>query len=128
MEKISAKPMLIGEVARHAGLTRDTVRFYERAGLIESSARAAGSRVYNQYAPEVVERLAFIRQSQKSGFTLREIKEFMDEWGTDFSTIPRDEVLSVMEAKLAQVEEKLRHLEELRTYLTVKLERLRAES
>lgn len=119
--------MLIGEVARKSGLTRDTVRFYERAGLISSGARAAGSRVYGEYAPEVVERLAFIKQSQVAGFTLREIKGHIDEWGSDIDAIPTGEVISALENKLVQVEEKLRHLEEMRAYLTAKLGRLRGD-
>ncbi len=127
MKKVEERPMLIGEVARRAGLTRDTVRFYERAGLISSGERLAGSRTYNEYAPEVVERLAFIRQSQSAGFTLREIKGHLDEWGHDIEAIPDAAIIEALEAKLAQVEEKLRHLEEVRAYLATKLARLKGE-
>ena len=125
MKNITERPMLIGEVARRSGLTRDTVRFYERQGLIASGERAAGSRVYNEYESAVIERLAFIRQSQSAGFTLREIKDVLDEWGVDIDAIPRAELVATLEAKFAQVEEKLRHLQEVRAYLATKLERLR---
>ena len=128
MECAAERPMLIGEVARRSGLTRDTVRFYERQNLIKSGERTAGSRVYNEYAPAVIERLAFIRQSQSAGFTLREIKDVLDEWGVDINAIPREELIAVLEAKFAQVEEKLRHLQEVRAYLAAKLERLHAET
>lgn len=94
--EILERPMLIGEGARRTGLTRDTVRFYERAGLISSGARAAGSRVYNEFAPAVVERLEFIRRSQSAGFTLREIKGFLDEWGDDLTAIPDAAVIAAM--------------------------------
>lgn len=118
--------MLIGEVAKRSGLTRDTVRFYERAGLIGSGTRQAGTRLYNVYTPETIERLAFIKGAQNIGFTLREIKYVMDEWGTDPDQFPRDESIPFLEEKLARTEEKLRQLEEVRDYLTAKLERLRA--
>lgn len=115
--------MLIGELAKKSGLTRDTVRFYERIGLIHSEDKQAGSRVYNDFAPEMVERLAFIKQGQVAGFTLGEIKSLMDEWGTDINKVPKDEVVRRVEAKLEQTEEKIRHLEEVRSYLKAKLAR-----
>jgi len=119
--------MLIGEVARKARLTRDTIRFYENAGLLSSGKKQAGSRVYNDYAPEVVERLAFIKQAQNIGFTLREIKHILDEWGGDVNAVPPAELIHLVETKLGQIEEKLRHLEEMREFLSNKLKRLQAE-
>lgn len=118
--------MLIGEVAKRSGLTRDTVRFYEEKGLVWSGTRPAGSRLYNVYEPDVLERLAFIKQAQNIGYTLREIKYIMDEWGTDPANYPLDDMIRFLEDKLQRTEEQLEHLEGVRGYLIAKLERLRS--
>ena len=67
--------LAIGELAARAGLTRDALRYYERLGMIAPLRRtSAGFRVY---APEVIERLRFIRQAQSHGTTLAEIKDLL---------------------------------------------------
>ena len=67
--------LTIGRVARSAGLAIDTVRYYEREGLLEKPARTASG--YRHYRPDVVARLRFIRQAKELGFSLREIKELL---------------------------------------------------
>ena len=67
--------LTIGKVARGAGLAIDTVRYYEREGLIEKPARSAAG--YRHYRPEAVARLRFIRQEKELGFTLAEIRELL---------------------------------------------------
>jgi DNA-binding transcriptional MerR regulator len=65
----------IGELAARAGLTRDALRYYERLGMIAPVRRtSAGFRVY---APDVIERLRFIKQAQAHGMTLAEIKDLL---------------------------------------------------
>jgi MerR family copper efflux transcriptional regulator len=65
--------LTIGQVARDAGVGVETVRFYEREGLLEQPARRASG--YRIYELDAVDRLRFIKQAQRLGFTLREIKE-----------------------------------------------------
>lgn len=67
--------LTIGKVAREAGLGVETVRFYEREGLLEQPARRPSG--YREYASDAVARLRFIKQAQRLGFTLREIKELL---------------------------------------------------
>jgi len=67
--------MTIGKVARAASMGIDTIRFYEREGLIEKPARSASG--YRHYRPEVVARLRFIRQAKELGFSLKEIKDLL---------------------------------------------------
>ena len=65
----------IGAVARRAGVGIDTIRYYEREGLLpEPQRRASG---YRDYGPDVVERLRFIRRAKDLGFTLEEIRELL---------------------------------------------------
>jgi Hg(II)-responsive transcriptional regulator len=65
----------IGKVARSAGLAVDTVRYYEREGLIEKPGRSAAG--YRNYRPDAIERLRFIRQAKELGFSLAEIRELL---------------------------------------------------
>ena len=65
----------IGKVARGAGVPIDTVRYYEREGLLEKPMRTSSG--YRQYPPDAVARLRFIRQAKELGFTLSEIRELL---------------------------------------------------
>ena len=67
--------LTIGKVAHSAGLAIDTVRYYEREGLLEKPARSASG--YRHYRPDVIARLRFIRQAKDLGFSLSEIKELL---------------------------------------------------
>jgi MerR family mercuric resistance operon transcriptional regulator len=67
--------MTIGQMARSAGASVETIRFYEREGLLEHPARSASG--YRKYAPKAVARLRLIRQAKELGFSLNEIKELL---------------------------------------------------
>jgi len=70
-----AAGLTIGKVARSAGLAIDTVRFYEREGLLQKPARTSSG--YRQYSADAVARLRFIRQAKELGFSLSEIRELL---------------------------------------------------
>ena len=67
--------LTIGKVAKSAGLGIETVRFYEREGLIKPLARTASN--YRLYADDGITRLRFIKRAKTLGFTLNEIKELL---------------------------------------------------
>ena len=67
--------LTIGKVAHQAGIGVETVRFYEREGLIDEPPR--GKSGYRHYPETIVSRILFIRRSKELGFTLREIKELL---------------------------------------------------
>jgi DNA-binding transcriptional MerR regulator len=67
--------LTIGEVAARAGETRDTIRYYERVGLVPKPIRTPAG--YRQYRAGVVNRLGLIRNAQRFGFSLREIGAFL---------------------------------------------------
>ena len=78
MEKIPSRtrrPMTIGSFARAAGVGVETIRFYERKGLLDKPARPTGS--VRLYSEAMVARMAFIRRAQALGFTLEEIKNLL---------------------------------------------------
>jgi MerR family transcriptional regulator, copper efflux regulator len=66
----------IGEVAKQAGVGVETVRFYEREGLLDEPDRRASG--YRQYDEEAVAVLRFIRRAKELGFTLKEIKSLLN--------------------------------------------------
>ncbi len=103
----------IGQVARKAGVGVETVRFYEREGLLEEPPRRASG--YRQYSEQVVKRIHFIKRAQKLGFSLKEITELL-LLRVDAQT-SCDEVKQRTEAKIAEVEQKLVELQRMRQAL-----------
>jgi MerR family transcriptional regulator, copper efflux regulator len=115
--------MLIGELSKQTGLSKDTVRFYEKLGLIVATEREAGSRTYKEFDEDTIQRLIIIKQGQSLGFTLSEMKELADVWGS--SGIPKREQLKIIEGNLAQISEKLERLSNIEKFLKTKLSKLR---
>ena len=107
------KPLTIGLVARRAGVGVETVRFYERQGLIEEPPRRPSG--YREYDDEVVSRLGFIRRAKELGFTLKEIKELLS-LRRDPST-PAADVKRRAAAKIVDIETKIRTLQRMREAL-----------
>lgn len=118
--------MLIGELAKKTGLSKDTIRFYEKSGLITAQERQAGTRLYKEFSEETAERLLMITQGKGLGFTLKEIKQLIDEWKD--GTMPEEEQIRVIERKLEEIAQKMQHLAEIKTYLTAKLTKLKCLS
>jgi DNA-binding transcriptional MerR regulator len=112
--------MLIGQVAREAGVSRDAVRLYTRLGLVTCTSRQAGSRAYADYDPTAVELVKGIKLAQSIGFTLAEIRPIAAAYvAGSFDNARQREVLA---AKLDQIEETRRRLGEIAEFLRAKLE------
>jgi len=103
----------IGQVARRAGVGVETVRFYEREGLLEEPPRRASG--YRQYSEHVVKRIHFIKRAQQLGFSLKEITELL-LLRVDGQT-SCEEVKQHTEAKIAEVERKVIELQRMRQAL-----------
>src|SRR5262245_19225867 len=107
------KPLTIGQVARSAGVGVETVRFYERQGLLQEPARKDSG--YRQYPEDVVARLRFIKRAKELGFALKEIKELLAlrvDPGTTCAEVKRR-----AEAKIADVDEKIQTLQRIKRAL-----------
>lgn len=102
--------MLIGTVAEAAGVGVETIRFYEREGLIPEPPRSASG--YRLYDVDAVHRLRFIRRAKRLGFTLAETKELLELRVTD--TAACDEVAGRTRRKIARVDARLRELGRIR--------------
>ncbi len=96
----------IARAAREAGVNTETVRFYERRGLIERLPRREGYRVYS---PDQVARVRFIKEAQQIGFSLAEIKELLA-----LRTDPNADCSAVQQQATAKQQEVRRKIEQLR--------------
>jgi len=99
-----------GEMARRTGVSKDALRFYERRGLLAPPRRLANN--YRVYPAGTVERVLWIRRVLAAGFTIDELARILAE--RDRGGIPCRQVRALGEAKLAEVEERLRELTDLR--------------
>ncbi len=98
--------LTIGRVARAAGVAIDTIRYYEREGLLpEPERRLSG---YRDYTPDAVTRLRFIRRAKELGFTLEEIRELL-ALSADRERGVRG-VRQRAEARLVEIERRIREL------------------
>ena len=94
----------IGSLAKRVGVGVDTVRYYERAGLLQPRNRLASG--YRRYSDIEISRLRFIRRAQALGFSLKEIRDLLD------LSSKRDvaRVKKSAEAKLADIERRIAEL------------------
>lgn len=99
----------IGKLAQHVAVTADTVRYYEKEGLLLPARKTeAGYRLYDE---EAVRRLRFIRQAQQCGFSLIEIRELLELKNNDAACCT--DVRRVAIEKKLQLEHKIRTLQQM---------------
>lgn len=102
----------IGTLAKRAGVGIDTVRYYERSGLLAPRGRLPSG--YRRYGALELSRLRFIRRAQTLGFTLKEIRALLAlSRGRDVARVKR-----AAQQKLADVEQRIVALESVRSALT----------
>ncbi len=105
--------MLIKEFAERAGLTPDTIRFYEKRGLL-CPVRGQANR-YRQYGEEDLEVVQQIKIGQALGFTLAEIRRGAE--ASRQGKLTQDVQIAMMEAKIAEIDAKVEQLRRIRHYL-----------
>lgn len=103
----------IGTIAGAAGVTVETVRFYESKGLLKKAQRNASG--YRQYSDEDARRVRFIKRAQELGFTLREVKQLLDLRATTKARC--GDVKKKTDAKLEEIESRIRDLQKMRRAL-----------
>ena len=101
----------IGEVAKRAGVSIDTLRYYEKVKLLPRAGRSTGG--FRLFSAEHVERVQFIKQAQELGFSLDEIRDLLATGGTEECRKVRD----LLKRKLAEMDERLKSMKEFRTVL-----------
>ena len=99
-----------GEVSKATGVGRETLRFYEERGLVEPISRTTAG--YRQYAPNAVELIAFIKEIQEAGFSLKEIEELLKLRAAAMNTCGN--VSEALNRKLTSIDEEIAALQRKR--------------
>ena len=102
--------MTIGQVAKLAGVGVETIRFYEREGLLNKPKRRQSG--YRVFTPEVVGRIRFIKKAKQLGFSLREIRDLLF-LRVDGRATPAD-LKRRVDAKISEIDERLNDLKRMR--------------
>jgi DNA-binding transcriptional MerR regulator len=105
--------MRIGELATEAGVNLQTIRFYERRGLLKEPPRLMSG--YRTYSPAAVRTIRFIKRCQGLGFTLAEIADLLQEREQRSATA---RVREIAESKLHDIDERIRGLQNMRDELS----------
>ena len=111
----------IGEVAKRAGVSIDTFRYYEKVKLLPRPARTSGG--FRLFAPEHIERIRFIKQAQELGFSLGEIKGLLATGGAEECRKVRD----LLQRKLTELDDRLKAMKGFRRFLARHLSECEAE-
>lgn len=104
----------IGEITRKTGSSVDTVRYYEKQGLLDKPARSDGG--FRLYSAADVQKLRFIKKAQSLGFSLKEIKTIMRESRRGLGNCC-SHVESLIKDKLTELDVKFRELKAMRSDL-----------
>ena len=120
---MKAESFTIGKVAGLTGVGIETLRFYEREGLIPEPPRRGSG--YREYPPVIVDRIHFIKRAKDLGFTLAEIRELLSLSVGPKSTCA--DVKKKAEEKINEVEVKIADLQRIQKALQILVEQCRSK-
>jgi Zn(II)-responsive transcriptional regulator len=107
--------MTRGELARSGQVNPETIRYYERSGLLPLPERSESG--YRLFSPAAAQRIRFIKRAQAVGFSLDEIRTLLDlKFGTDSTC---GDVRGMVDAKISDIDQKIAALQAMRDELTV---------
>jgi len=118
--------MLIGELSKRTGFSHDTIRFYEKKGLIVVNRKERRDNNYKEYPEAVYERLMLIKTVKALGFTLNETDEFIQGWGNEDASCSN--LTSHLTDKINRVDEQIKLLQEIKNKLTTSLAKCKADN
>jgi DNA-binding transcriptional MerR regulator len=113
MHDAGSKPMTIGQVAKLAGVGVETIRFYEREGLLNKPKRKESG--YRMFENEAVTRIRFIKNVKELGFSLKEIRELL--FLRVDSRATATEVKKRVDSKIEQIDRRINDLKRVRNAL-----------
>lgn len=117
--------MRIGELCERASVSRDTVRYYERMGLLDKATQPNASNNYKHYSAMSLQRIRLIVHAKALGFTLAEIADVIHVWdGPDFGPAQK---IACLQTKLAELDAKSEALTILRKGLRNALDKVGSE-
>jgi DNA-binding transcriptional MerR regulator len=112
--------MTVSKLARHVGLGPDTIRYYERVGLLPPARRTPAE--HRRYDEDAAERLRFIQGCQRLGLRLREIRDLLAI--RDTGTCPCEPAEDILRRRIAEIDQELSRLTALRANLIAIADRL----
>ncbi|MCA9447491.1 MAG: MerR family transcriptional regulator [Candidatus Omnitrophica bacterium] len=104
----------VGQLAKQSGVNIETIRFYERKGLLPRPPRSSGG--YRQYSTETISRVRFIKRSQELGFSLKEVAELLSLRIGPEATC--GDIKRVAEEKAEDIDQKIRDLRQMKKALS----------
>jgi MerR family transcriptional regulator, copper efflux regulator len=114
--------MRISVLAEKARVSVDTIRFYEKKGLIDSELVGRQANNYRDYSEASLERLILIQQAKRLGFTLAEIQQWIRDYESD--RLSKPEKRRILNQKLAEIDTRIEELKQMRSYLAKKIDYL----
>ena len=112
--------MLIGELSRLTGLSRDTIRFYEKQGLIKLGRRERRVNNYKEYSNEILRRLLLFKKIKSYGFTLNEADEMIALIDANLASC--DRVANAAKQKIDVIDKKIAELIALKQLVETSIE------
>jgi MerR family copper efflux transcriptional regulator len=107
--------MLISELEKKTGLTRHTIRFYEKEGFLDKRYIRRGENNYRSYSEDAVEHLTMLKAGQAAGFTLGELKELIE--ADEANDLPVQRKVELIRQKMKDIERKKAELDRIQSYL-----------
>lgn len=112
--------MLISELSKRTGVSIHTLRYYENYGLIAGTTdKTVKSNNYKQYDEILVEKVEWIVQAKKAGFTLSEIKKSLNDWFSN--KLSASKKIEIVRNKINEVDTKIRELKQVKKFLVESL-------
>lgn len=115
--------MLIGELARATGTKAETIRYYEREGILPAADRTDNN--YRDYSDEHLAALTFVRRARELGFSMAQVRELLAL--SDHDDKPCEDVDLLVQRQLVEVERRILDLSALRGELSQMLQSCQAE-
>lgn len=107
--------MLIGELVKQTGLSKDTIRFYEKQGLIKISRKERRENNYKEYSEEILQKLLTVKRLKDFGFTLNEVADMLDMIELNEATC--NNVSNKISEKVDLLDQKIKELIQIRSML-----------
>ncbi len=115
--------MKIGELSERSGLSRDTIRLYEKNGLISSSASQSETNNYREYSDDVLLQLRFVSSARTAGISIADLRDLMNAF---FDSCDPSEAEKVLVAKTVELKERILQIENVIAFLDTALEKVRS--
>lgn len=115
MFKVYRGQMRISQLADQVGVPTSTVRYYERIGLLGAPARTTGG--YRDYDDDAANRLLFVNRARRMGLSCEQVADLLPVWGGADCASARDRVQTLIDAKQAEISDRIAELQEFAAQL-----------